>query len=55
MAACKVFELGDFALQKSAVLPDAKVVYATLGRRNEARDSAVLFPTWAREHRTSWD
>ena len=46
MAEYKTFELGPFALQKSTILPDAKIVYATVGRLNEAKDNAILLPTW---------
>jgi homoserine O-acetyltransferase len=46
MAAYKTFELGSFELQRGVVLPDAKVVYATLGRLNDAKDNAILIPTW---------
>jgi homoserine O-acetyltransferase len=42
----KIFELGDFALQKGVVLPDAKLGYVTLGELNEAKDNAVVCPTW---------
>lgn len=42
----KTFELGDFSLQTGVVLPDAKLVYATVGRLNSAKDNVVLFPTW---------
>ena len=43
----RIFELGDFALQKGAVLPDAKLGYLTLGELNPAKDNAVLCPTWS--------
>jgi homoserine O-acetyltransferase len=42
----QIFDLGDFALQKGSVLPDAKLGYGTLGELNEARDNAILCPTW---------
>lgn len=42
----KIFELGDFALQKGAVLPNAKLGYATLGELNAAKDNVVVCPTW---------
>ena len=42
----KLFDLGDFALQKGSVLPDAKLGYLTLGELNAARDNVVLSPTW---------
>jgi homoserine O-acetyltransferase len=42
----RIFELGDFALQKGSVLPDAKLGYLTLGELNAAKDNAVVCPTW---------
>ena len=42
----KVFQLGDFALQKGSVLPDARLGYATLGELSDARDNVVVCPTW---------
>jgi len=40
------FELGDFALQKGSVLPQAKFGYVTLGTLNCAKDNVVVCPTW---------
>lgn len=40
------YRLGSFTLQSGAVLSDAKLVYQTYGRLNDARSNAVLFPTW---------
>ena len=42
----RVFELGDFALQKGSVLPNARIGYLTLGELNAARDNVVVCPTW---------
>jgi homoserine O-acetyltransferase len=42
----RIFELGDFPLQKGNVLPDAKLGYVTLGALNAARDNVVVCPTW---------
>jgi homoserine O-acetyltransferase/O-succinyltransferase len=42
----RIFELGDFALQKGSVLPNAQIGYLTLGELNAARDNVVLCPTW---------
>ena len=42
----RIFELGDFALQKGSSLPDAQIGYLTLGELNAARDNVVLCPTW---------
>ena len=40
MVEYKVFELGHFALQKGVVLPDARIVYATVGQLN---DEAIFY------------
>lgn len=42
----KIFELGDFPLQKGGVIPDAKLGYATVGTLNAAKDNVVVCPTW---------
>ena len=41
-----VFDLGDFPLESGVVLPDAKLAYVTYGTLNDARDNAIVFPTW---------
>ena len=49
-----VFELGDMALHKGGVLPDAKLVWKTHGTLNAARDNVVLYPTsYGAQHPTS--
>ena len=45
MVEYKAFELGHFGLQKGTILPEAKVVYATIGQLNDAKDNVVLLPT----------
>lgn len=52
MAEHRIFELGDFALQKGAILPDAKLGYATLGELNAAKDNGLGFsePFYREEH-----
>lgn len=42
----KIFDLGDFALQKGSVLPQAKLGYTTVGTLSPARDNVVVCPTW---------
>lgn len=42
-----VYDLGDFKLQSGVVLPDAKLAYETHGSLNDARDNAIVYPTWA--------
>ena len=35
----------DFHTESGAVLPEARLVYATLGRLNAAGDNAILLPS----------
>jgi homoserine O-acetyltransferase len=42
----RIFELGDFPLQKGSILPNARLGYLVLGELNAARDNVVLCPTW---------
>lgn len=42
----KIFELGDFQLQKGAVLPAARLGYLTLGELSAAKDNVIVCPTW---------
>ena len=42
----EVFELGDISLQSGTVLPRARLAYKAYGSLNEARDNAVLLPTF---------
>jgi homoserine O-acetyltransferase len=32
--------------RRFAALPDAKLAYVTFGTLNEAKDNAILIPTW---------
>ncbi len=41
----RLFSLGDFCLESGAVLPDAKIAYATYGRLNRDRSNAILLPS----------
>jgi homoserine O-acetyltransferase/O-succinyltransferase len=45
MASTHAFELGDFALQRGHILPDAKVVYTTYGTLAPDRSNVILYPT----------
>ncbi len=40
--------LGEFKLQSGAVLHDFRLGYRTLGKLNDAKSNAVLWPTWLR-------
>src|SRR5262245_9158233 len=39
------FVIRDFRTESGVVLPEARVVYTTLGTLNAARDNAVLLPS----------
>ncbi len=39
-----VYELGDFALEKGAILEKATLAYKTFGQLNDNGDNAILFP-----------
>jgi homoserine O-acetyltransferase len=41
----KVFNLGAFRLENGKTLPDAKLVYATLGKLNADKSNAILLPS----------
>lgn len=42
----EIYNLGDFALEEGDVIPDCKLAYVTFGELNEAKDNAILIPTW---------
>ncbi|MBJ7333331.1 MAG: hypothetical protein JHD05_01745, partial [Thermoleophilia bacterium] len=42
----ELYSLGDFPLDEGGVLPDLQLAYTTVGTLNEARDNAILIPTW---------
>ena len=42
----KVASLGDCHLDSGAVIEDCRIGYRTFGSLNEARDNAILIPTW---------
>jgi homoserine O-acetyltransferase len=41
----EVFDLGSFALESGAILPNAKLAYATQGALNVAKTNAILLPS----------
>ena len=41
-----IFELGDFAFESGATLPNARLSYVTYGALNESKTNAVLLPSW---------
>lgn len=42
----EIFELGDLTLASGETLPDARLAYQTFGELNDAKDNAILFPTF---------
>ena len=42
----EIFELGDFPLRSGRTLPAARLAYQTYGTLSEAKDNAILFPTF---------
>ena len=41
----QTIDAADFVLDSGAILPDTKLVYATFGTLNEARDNVIIMPT----------
>ena len=41
-----VYDLGDFALTCGITLRGARLAYKTYGTLSEARDNAIVYPTW---------
>ena len=42
----KLYDLGDFRLQRGATLRGAKLAYKTFGTLSRAKDNAIVYPTW---------
>ena len=42
----ETFEAGNFDLEHGGLLRDLKIAFATHGTLSEAKDNAILFPTW---------
>ena len=42
----EVYDLGDFGLSCGITLRGARVAYKTYGTLSEARDNAIVYPTW---------
>ena len=45
-ADCRLFHLGDLALQSGEVLQNAFIAYATYGKLNASADNCIVFPTY---------
>jgi homoserine O-acetyltransferase len=46
MADYEIFELGDVVLQCKQTIRNATMAYKTYGTLNEAKDNAIVYPTW---------
>lgn len=42
----ETYNLGEFTLTGGATLPDARIAFKTYGRLSDARDNAIVYPTW---------
>src|SRR5919106_1292058 len=42
----EVFDLGDVVLEDGATLRGARLAYKTYGALNDAKDNAIVYPTW---------
>ncbi|NBN65155.1 alpha/beta fold hydrolase [Pannonibacter tanglangensis] len=42
----KLYDLGDFRLQRGATLRGARLAYKTFGTLSPAKDNAIVYPTW---------
>jgi homoserine O-acetyltransferase len=41
-----IYDLGDFTFQGGACLRECKLAYKTFGTLNDAKDNAIVYPTW---------
>lgn len=42
----ELYNLGDFELEDGGKIPDCKLAFNTFGELNEAKDNAIVIPTW---------
>jgi len=47
--------LGRFELEEGGVIPDLQLAVATYGELNEAKDNAILIPTWFTGTHQTWE
>ena len=47
--------IGDFELEEGGTIPDLQLAVATYGTLNEARDNAILIPTWFSGTHQTWE
>lgn len=53
--AYELHSLGRFELEEGGVIPDLQLAVATYGTLNEARDNAILVPTWFSGTHQTWE
>lgn len=53
--AYELHSLGRFELEEGGVIPDLQLAVATFGTLNEARDNAILIPTWFSGTHQTWE
>jgi homoserine O-acetyltransferase len=53
--AYQLHRLGDFRLEDGGTIPDLELAYATYGTLNEAKDNAILIPTWFSGTHQTWE
>ena len=47
--------IGDFELEEGGTIPDLQLAVATYGTLNEAKDNAILIPTWFSGTHQTWE
>ena len=53
--AYELHSVGRFELEEGGVIPDLQLAVATYGRLNEAKDNAILIPTWFSGTHQTWE
>jgi homoserine O-acetyltransferase/O-succinyltransferase len=53
--AYELHSLGEFRLEEGGVIPDLQLAVATYGTLNDAKDNAVLIPTWFSGTHQTWE
>lgn len=53
--AYELHSLGRFELEEGGVIPDLHLAVATYGELNEAKDNAILIPTWFSGTHQTWE
>lgn len=51
----ELHSLGRFELEEGGVIPDLQLAVATYGTLNEAKDNAILIPTWFSGTHQTWE